>query len=104
MNPLYYFAHYALRIPLVRNTRLLDNIITDAAAARSWISSAAYDVGELCGLSAEEITDLSASVQLHRRTIAGHNGIVSEMPRPQNPTECYFTAIFRGNDGELRYY
>jgi hypothetical protein len=104
MNPLYYFAHYALRIPLVRNTKLFDKVMTDAAAARSWTSTAAENVGEMCGLSAQEIADLSASVQLHRRAIAGQAGIVAEMPKPQNPTECYFTAIFRGQDGELRYY
>src|SRR5262245_10245746 len=103
MNFLYFFAHHALRVPIVRNEVSLDSVLSDPVAATAWISSAAAATAQVAGLTGDQVSKLIGAVALERVTIAGRPAIVLRMPPPRNPTECHFVAVFQRPDGDLRY-
>jgi hypothetical protein len=104
MNPLYHFAHMALRSAVLRDPELLGRIMADPAVATAWISAAAANTGALCGLTTEQTSWLAGSVTVYKGSISGKQAVVLKMPPPQNMTECYFVALFRGTDNKICYY
>ena len=105
MDPVYYFAHHALQLPLRRDPSLLEGVLADTAKRKDWLENAAIATAECCGIDDGVLPRVLVVLsEVHVHEILGRPAVIVAPPKPRATTHCHLVAAFRGADGGLRYY